>query len=489
MTLDQTATVPSAPAGGLGDRPTPHRRRWPVVLAVILGVALGAVALWAFVLRSDDATTSATAVPQLVAVTSGTMGTSVSAEGTVAAAHTEDLSFSSAGTVKTVDVAAGDTVTAGQVLATIDSSQLSSEVADATSKVAEAKAKLADDSDAGASDEQLAADRSALTSAEDSLASAQAALDGARLVASIDGVVTTVDLTVGEQLGSSGSGGTTATGTATGSGQSASTLGSAQAAGPQAVSSQTQSSTTSPPQVQIVSSGHYAVDLAVDSSDISKIEVGQSATLTISTSSSSSSSSGFDGFPGGGPPGFSPSGPNTSTSANRSGRSSGTPSRSSASDVTATGTVTTVGRVADASSGVATYPVTVTFDADASKVFVGSTATAEIAVSQRSDVIQVPERAVTTSGGRSVVTVATEGRADGATEQREVTTGETSSGMVEITSGLKAGEQVVIEVPGVPGGGQQPGTGEVPGGFAPPGAQGSGTGGSNGPGAATGTGG
>ena len=40
---------------------------------------------------------------------------------TVAAAQTNDLSFSSSGTVTAVDVKAGDEVKAGQVLATIDS--------------------------------------------------------------------------------------------------------------------------------------------------------------------------------------------------------------------------------------------------------------------------------------------------------------------------------------------------------------------------------
>lgn len=485
MTLEHTAVASpaTAPTGAepssreLHDEAPgtpPPRRRWPWAVAVVAVCLLGAgIALWAFVLRGDDTTTTAaTTTRQLVAVTSGAMGTSVSAQGTVAAAHTEDLSFSAAGTVKTVNVAAGDTVTAGQVLATIDSSQLAAAVADAKSQVAKAEAKLSDDKAASASDEQIAADTSALTSAQDSLAAAETAQEGAQLTASIDGVVTTVDLTVGEQLGNSGTGGTTATGTATGSGQSASTLGSAQRAGPQAVGSSGQSSSSSTPQVQIVSSGHYTVQLAVDSSDISKIAAGQSATLTISTSTNGSSSSGFGGFPGGGQ-GGGPPGSTGGTSANQSNRSSGGSSRSSTSDVTVTGTVTTVGRVADASSGVATYPVTVAFDADATKVFVGSTATAAIDVSQRNDVIQVPARAVTTSGGQSVVTVSTDGAtADGATEQRTVTTGETANGMVEITSGLKAGEQVVIEVPGFPGGGQPPGAGELPAGFTPPGVQG-----------------
>ncbi|MEZ5320637.1 MAG: hypothetical protein R2698_00840 [Microthrixaceae bacterium] len=280
-----------------------------------------------------------------------------------------------------------------------------------------------------------------------------------------------MDLTVGEQLGGSGTGGTTTTGTGSRSGRSASTLGSSQSAGPQAVGSQQQSSSTSTPQIQIVSSGRFSVELAVDGSDISKVALGQTATLDISTATSTSAGSGGFGGGAGFPGGF----PGGGSSANRSGGSNAQIGSSNANVATATGLVTSVGRVADASSGVATYPVTVTFDADSTKVFVGSTATAEITVSQRSGVLQIPSRAVSSRGGRSVVTVATDGTADGATEQRTVTTGETSGAMVEITSGLRAGEQVVIELPGNPeAGGRQPAMGQGAGGFGPPGAAGAG---------------
>ena len=52
---------------------------------------------------------------------------------------------------------------------------------------------------------------------------------------------------------------------------------------------------------------------------------------------------------------------------------------------TATGTVTEVGEVADASSGVAKYPVTVSFDADTSDFYVGSTVTGDIATNTRDE--------------------------------------------------------------------------------------------------------
>jgi multidrug efflux pump subunit AcrA (membrane-fusion protein) len=52
--------------------------------------------------------------------------------------------------------------------------------------------------------------------------------------------------------------------------------------------------------------------------------------------------------------------------------------------------------------------------------------------------------AVTNSNGTSTVTVSNNGKQ----KTRTVTTGLTSGGMVEITSGLRAGEQVVLSRPG-----------------------------------------
>ena len=69
---------------------------------------------------------------------------------------------------------------------------------------------------------------------------------------------------------------------------------------------------------------------------------------------------------------------------------------------TATGTVTDVGRVASASSGVASYPVTITFDAPASQFFVGATVTGAIDVQTVKNAVQVPSRAVTTDANGQV---------------------------------------------------------------------------------------
>lgn len=468
---DDPPRPPDGAEPGPRTDPTSRRRRRRVQVALALAVVLvGVTAIWWFALRDEGADTAGmmTLTPQAVEVTTGTFGETVSAEGTVAAADSEDLSFTSSGTVTAVNVAAGDRVVAGQVLATIASAELAEAVATAEADLADAEAQLDDDGDQGASDEQLEADEAAVTIAEDALADAQEALEGATLVAGFDGLVTSVDLSVGEELGGSGVGGTDMTGSGSGSGQSAGGLGGVETATGAAAAGGGATTTTSSAQISIVSAGSYEVELAVDTADIDQVQVGQEVELTISTDTAGTTTD-TSGFPGGGPPGGFPGAQAQSESADDT-EDDGSEQESSAEDVTATGTVAEVGRVADASSGVATYRVLVTFAADAEQVWVGSAATAEIQVATRTDVTQVSSRAVSTVDGESVVTVAVDGTADGATEQRAVELGESSGDMVEVVSGLESGEFVVVEMPSFGGGGgaQLPGAGELPSGMEMP---------------------
>ncbi|MET0191476.1 MAG: biotin/lipoyl-binding protein, partial [Pseudonocardia sediminis] len=119
------------------------RRRRLVVggvgTALVLGLAGGGVAL-AVGGSSGSGYRTATAEP-------GTVAQTIDTTGTVASASRSDRSFSVAGTVATVDVAVGDTVTAGQVLATLDTASLQDAVDQAEQAVADAQQRLEDDID------------------------------------------------------------------------------------------------------------------------------------------------------------------------------------------------------------------------------------------------------------------------------------------------------------------------------------------------------
>ncbi|MCU1355288.1 MAG: secretion protein HlyD [Acidimicrobiales bacterium] len=439
--------------------------------------ALLAFGGWFAFVRPADSTPSTTAGAnqRTVVATKGPLAKTVTADGTVAAAETDDLNFTSAGTVTAVDVAAGQTVKKGQVLATLDSAALQAAVTNAESTVADAEATLSDDTAAAASDTQLQADQSAINSANDALDTAKQALDGAQLVATFDGTVAAVNIATGDELSSSGTGGTGLTGSASGSGQSASTLGSSSTGAgtaPGGSSSSSSSSTTSTAQIQVISTGRFTVDLAVDSADVSNVKVGQVGAVTVSTNTATTSR--FGGFGGGGFAGGGfPGGGNANAGANGSTNGSTTTTTAPAAPTQgAQGLVTEVSKVADASSGVASYPVTVAFNDTSGDYNVGATVTVAITYAEVQNAIQVPTLAVTTTNGASTVTVSSNGK----DETRTVTTGLTSGSMEQITSGLKEGETVVLAFPGGLGGG-----GARPGGQG--GGQGAGQGGAAGTGA------
>jgi len=422
------------------------RQPW-FVMPVLAVLVLGG---WVVVHRGGGGDAAADdAGERVVTATEGTIGTTVSAQGTLAAADTADLSFAAAGTVTAVKVVAGQTVRKGQVLATIDTADLAAALADAQATRADAQAKLADDADGGASDAQLAADRSSVATADDQVADAQAGLAGASLVAPFAGKVASVDVTVGEQLTGSGSGGTSTTGSGSGSGRSAGTLGSSGQTGTGDRTGTTEpasgSSGSTTPDVQIVTPSSFTVEIGVDASDIGKVKIGQSATVAVTTAAGGTGRGGFGGFGGGG---FGP--PQQGQAQQQQQQAPATTGTS------ATGKVTAVAQIADASSGVASYPVTVTFSDTSGEFNAGANVQVDVAVDKAATAILIPSFAVTTADdGTSTITV----RTDHGDETRTVTTGRTQGASVQITKGLRAGEQVVLRIPGRTFGGTGAGAG------------------------------
>lgn len=100
------------------------------------------------------------------------------------------------------------------------------------------------------------------------------------------------------------------------------------------------------------------------------------------------------------------------------------------------GTVTRISGVGTVSGGVATYEVTVLLD-EAQGLMDGMTASVEVVVADKQNVLLVPVEAVSTAGGQNYVTLA-----DGSTSN--VTIGMSDDTNVEIISGVSEGDQVLI---------------------------------------------
>ncbi|MGN6246248.1 MAG: efflux RND transporter periplasmic adaptor subunit [Motilibacteraceae bacterium] len=242
------------------------RDRRNATVAASLAVAVLAVGGSAAYARTRGSTSAASVGPQqttrVVAASLGTLRQTVSMSGTVAPADEEDLSFGASGRVISVAVSAGQKVVKGQQLATIDSASLRAAVASAQATVANDQARVSDDaSSTTATDTQKAADAAALTAAQAQLADAQTALAGASLTSPIDGTVTAVDLTVGQQVSGGASGGAGGPGSA---GGGASSSGAATA------------------QVVVVSTGRFVVNAGADASTVSRLKAGLQAVVSPS---------------------------------------------------------------------------------------------------------------------------------------------------------------------------------------------------------------
>ena len=243
-------------------RALPRRVRAHPWLAggVAVVVLAGAGSAGYFLTRNDKAAAATTTTTETVAT--GTVRQSVSATGTLAPASEENLNFSVSGEVTKVAVAEGQHVKKGQTLATIDSASLSATVAQAESTVASDEARVDDDSTNGASDTQVAADKAALTAAKNQLTSARSQLASAMMTSPINGVVATVNLTVGESVSGS------AASNPNGSSDSSSS-----------------DNSSSDPQILVISTNSWLVNATVDATSVGLIKKGNQAQLTVTGAS------------------------------------------------------------------------------------------------------------------------------------------------------------------------------------------------------------
>lgn len=349
-------------------------------LAVVLaGVGTG---VWWFVGRDGASAATSTSTTTTVAASTTTMQKSVSASGTLTPTVQEDVSFQVGGTVTAVDVTAGDKVTAGQALATIDTLQLDADLLDAKATLATAKAKLADlnasADGSDTSDAQIAAAAAQVDVAAAAVTSAKTAVSRATLVAPVAGLVTTVSVEVGDVV----------SGSSAGSGTAAPATGGAGAA----TTSTTSSSSSA--QFVVVGTDSFETTLSLSDSDVAKIAVGNQVEMTSDSLTS-----------------------------------------------TVFGVVRSIGLISTTTSGTAGYPVVVDVTGDVSALHDGISVTAKVVYSRRTDVLTVPSAAVSQDSGTSYVRKV---GSDGTVTKTKVVTGDTSGVLTEITSGLASGDTVQV---------------------------------------------
>ncbi|WP_082099677.1 efflux RND transporter periplasmic adaptor subunit [Demequina maris] len=408
-------------------------RTWGVPAGAVLagaGLGAGAMALWGGGgdearegLAMEDAGT------QTVTVGLQTLEESVSATGTLAAVSTDALAFEASGEVTAVYVEAGDVVEKGDVIAEIDTLQLTASLRSAQAELAQAKATLAnledadDDSDASAA--QISAAEAQVAVLKKSVKEARSAMGDAELVADMAGLVTAQPYEVGDVVSA---------GSSSSSGSSGGTT-STQAGG----MTTTASSTSTDSGVTIVGQDEWTVSVSLSEDEVAEIAEGNQVTFT-------------------------------------------------ADDVDGEffGLVTDIANLPTTTGGSATYAVDLQVTGDVEGLYEGTSVTADIVYLRQVDVLAIPTNAVTTTDGVSTVTVVDDA---GDEEEREVTLGDTIGSYTEVVDGLEEGEQLAVaatvsggssdssdttgQLPGggqfptdgmVPGGGQMPTGGQLPGG-------------------------
>ncbi|MGW5716458.1 efflux RND transporter periplasmic adaptor subunit [Amycolatopsis sp. NPDC003865] len=332
-----------------------------------------------------------------------TVTETISAAGTLASSYTGAANFSTAGKVTSIDVKVGDVVSAGQKLATVDSTQAAKQLQVAKANLAVAQdgldsAEDAEDTPATGQNSQNSAQSAAnsVTSAQAKLdqaqldvQTAQTALDNTTLYAPGAGTVTAINGTVGQQSssGSASSSQTSSSSSSSGSGQGGG-QGSSNSAG---VSS---SSTSSSGFITITNMTGLVVNTSVAEIDVSKVKTGQKATVTLNA------------LP----------------------------------DKPIQATVSSINLTPTTSGSVVSYGAQLALTDPPDGLRPGQSASVVITVAEAQNALSVPAAAVTTAGSTNVVTVQENGR----NVPRQVQVGIRGESTVQITSGLTEGENVVL---------------------------------------------
>jgi HlyD family secretion protein len=161
----------------------------------VFWVLIGVLAL---TLTACAQTASPTAIPTVSLDPASQSSGNATASAIVVPVTKVELSFPLSGAVKTVEVAEGDSVTAGQPLVTLDPTILEARVAEAEANVVTVKTQLAYLVRTGTSQERLDAAQANIDRARAAVEIAKTQLTQATLAAPFDGTIASIEISPAE---------------------------------------------------------------------------------------------------------------------------------------------------------------------------------------------------------------------------------------------------------------------------------------------------
>ena len=455
------------------------RRSWAMNGILVVAVAF----LGYFGLTSLFHKASAHAAERTAMVQTGTVSQSVTASGNISPAQSENVSFSTGGTVTAVEVSVGQTVTAGQALATLDTGPAQAALTAAQDQLTAARDNLATAEGGGETPPQvqqddmtIATDEAAINTAQSNLTAAQTQLASYQAACKKSSTSKTTTSTTSNPCQE-------ATTEQQAVNQNESSLTQAQNALTQenlslATRRYVNPATVLQDEAQITSADESVTQdektlsettlTAPFAGTVTAVNgaVGQTVSgggnSAAAASNSSSSSSGSNANSG------SSSGFLTLADLGRLQVIAGFPEASavkvkvgqpatitlSATNAVVSGSVTSVNPTPSVVSNVVTYNVTVTLQNPPSSVHNGMSATVAVVVASAGNALELPSSAITTTGRVSTVELLRNGKQ----ALTVVTTGLVGDTDTQILSGVSAGDRVVEPSISVTGTGTRGGT-------------------------------
>jgi multidrug efflux pump subunit AcrA (membrane-fusion protein) len=240
----------------------------------------------------------------------------------------------------------------------------------------------------------VASAQASVYSAQAGVHTAETAVNNTKLFAPVSGTIASLSsLTPGDAVSGGGSGNSSSSSSASSS--SSSSSGTGTTAGGLGSSNSSSSSGSGSGFAEIINTNSLTMTVAFSESDISKVHVGQPATVTLDA----------------------------------------------LSEVELAAHVSSISLVGTTSSSVVSYDATLTLDQNDSRVKPGMSAAASVIVGQASGVT-VANAALTGSGSLATVNVLKNGKA----VSQQVTVGLRGDSRTQIISGLNAGDQVVVTI-------------------------------------------